>query len=134
MIGASLSERLGWKSIDAVRGIELLEAAIATQGAALIEVRRQDPAMIACLVLAADKRAVTLCRQMGLEMKLGGTGVVGLLGVDAARLFPGMSERHRAWLERVCGPRETKVLLVRGGFALLSIDTTDGKTVVSATP
>ena len=132
MIGAPLSERYGLGPLDGARAAEVLRAALGTVGASLVEVRRQDPRMIACLVVSADKHAVRLCRQLGLEIKPGGTGVVGLLGADAVRLFPGIAQRHRAWLETPCGARETKVLLVRGGFALLSVDTTGGTVAITA--
>ncbi len=67
-------------------------------------------------------------------MKLGGTGVFGLLGADAARLFAPWPPHQRAWLETPCGPRETKVLLLAGGLALFSLEASAGKVVVTAVP
>jgi hypothetical protein len=90
--------------------------------------------MIACLVVRADKLALRLCRDLGFDMRPGGTAVFGLLGPDAARLFPRLAEQQRKWLETPCRPRETKVLLVAGGVALLSLETSEGKVEITAVP
>ena len=90
--------------------------------------------MIACLVVQADKVALRFCRELGFDMRPGGTGVFGLLGADAARLFPRLPESQRTWLEAPCAARETKVLLVAGGIALLSLAIQDGKVAISAVP
>jgi hypothetical protein len=107
---------------------------LASQAAHLVQVRAQDPRMIAVLVVRADPPSVRLCRELGFDVKKGGTGVFGLLGVDAARLFPQLPPHQQTWLETPCGPRETKVLLVAGGTALVSIETSEGKVVVTAAP
>ncbi|HVJ93440.1 MAG TPA: hypothetical protein VM580_26745, partial [Labilithrix sp.] len=73
-----------------------------------------------------------LCRELGFEMKAGGSGVFGLLGSDAARLFPRFSGSQRTWLETPCGPRETKVLLVAGGLALVSLESAEGAVTIRA--
>ena len=90
--------------------------------------------MIACLVVSADKPTVRLCGTLGFSVKPGGTGVFGLAGVDAARLFGELSPDQRTWLEAPCGARETKVLLVAGGTALLSLETSEGKVAITAGP
>jgi len=88
--------------------------------------------MVACVFVRADDVALRLCRQLGLRMKRGATAVFGLLGPDAARLFDSLDEHQRAWLAVPCGPRETKVLLVARGLAVLSIETADRKVAMRA--
>ena len=105
---------------------------LAEDAPALVQVRAKDARMIACLIVRADAPTVTLCRELGLEMTLGGSGVVGLIGTDAARLFPRLSASQRTWLGAPCGARETKVLLVAGGIALVSLETNEGKVSVTA--
>ncbi|MEO6574158.1 MAG: hypothetical protein ABIP89_09985 [Polyangiaceae bacterium] len=100
----------------------------------LVQVRTQDPRMIACLVVRADAPSIRLFRELGFSLKKQGTVVIGLLGADAARAFSNLPAHQRAWLETPCGPRETKVFLVAGGTALLSLETTDGKVVVTTVP
>ncbi len=93
----------------------------------------QDPGMIACLFVEADKAVVRLCRTLGFELKPGGTGVFGLQGDDVARLFAGLlTPTQREAASQPCGPRETKVLLLAGGVALLSVDAEAGRVDVRA--
>jgi hypothetical protein len=134
MIGKPLSERYGidLRPLDGDDAVAIVRERLAENGAALVQVRARDARMIACLFVRADATAVRLCRELGLEITLGGSGVVGLLGSDAARLFSNLAEPRRAWLEAPCGARETKVLLVAGGIAMLSIETNDGKVAVTA--
>jgi hypothetical protein len=134
MIGKPLSERYGidLRPLDEDHAVAIVRERLREDGASLVQVRARDARMIACLFVRADPTAVRLCRELGLELTLGGTGVVGLLGADAARLFANLAEHRRAWLEAPSGPRETKVLLVAGGIAMLSIETNDGKVVVAA--
>ncbi|HEY2511570.1 MAG TPA: hypothetical protein VGI39_11965 [Polyangiaceae bacterium] len=132
MIGKSLRERNTLAPLPAETAEALLKERLAQDAAALVEVRARDPRMVACLFVRANKVAVRVCRALGLRMTLGGSGVLGLLGSDAARFFDQLPEPKRAWLETPCGPRETKVLLVAEGIALLSIEAKDGKTLVSA--
>lgn len=134
MIGKSLRERYALGALSAEAATALLKEALPSQAERLVQVRARDPRMIACLVMRADKPTVRLCRTLGLGVKLGGTGVVGLLGGDAARLFSELSAEQRAWLATACGPRETKVLLLAGGTALLSLETSEGKLAISAGP
>ncbi len=127
MIGKSLRERWELGRLDADEAALLLTRMLASHARPLVEVRREDARMIACLVVGADKPTLR-----GFEMRPGGTGVFGVLGADAARLFATLPEPERAWLEAPCGPRETKVLLVAGGIALLSVETNDGAVTVTA--
>jgi hypothetical protein len=134
MIGKSLRERFELGRLDDARAQAVLERALAATAKPLVEVRAESAEMIACLVVDADKRAVRLCRDLGFELRLGATTVFGLRGADAATLFPALEEPERAWLREPCGPRETKVLLVAGGIALLSLTLEDGKVTVRAVP
>ena len=131
MIGKSLNERFVLGLIPEERAVRIARESLQTQAAHLIAVRKQDPRMIALLFVDADKQVVRLCRELGLTLEPGGTGVMGLLGDDAARLFPEFPAHERAWLRVACAPRETKVLLFSEGRALLSI-TTDGRGVTIA--
>ena len=128
MIGKSLNERFVLGLIPEARAISVTREALGTQAAHLIAVRKQDPRMIALLFVRADKQIVRICRELGLTIEPGGTGVMGLLGDDAAGLFPEFPSHERAWLRVPCAPRETKVLLFCEGRACLSI-TTDAKGV-----
>ena len=134
MIGKSLRERHGLGALSAERAIALFNEALHAQAEHLVQVRAQDARMIACLVVRADAATVRLCRTLGFDVKQGGTGVFGVLGSDAARLFAHLPPHKRAWLEAPCGPRETKVLLVAGGTALLSLETNEGKVDLTAVP
>lgn len=134
MIGKSLRERYTLGPLDERRAVAILNEALSSQAANLVEIRAQDPRMIACLVVRADSRAVRLCRELGFQLRPEGTGAFGLLGDDAARLFPDLPAHQRTWLATPCGPRETKVLLVAGGTALLALEARDGKVSVSAVP
>lgn len=132
MIGKSLNERFVLGLIPGPRAIELLREAMPTQAPHLVEVRAQDARMIAILFVQADRQTVKLCRDLGMEIEPGASGVMGLLGEDAARLFPSLPEVDRTWLREPCGPRETKVLLIGGGRALLSLSAGDGKVEITA--
>jgi len=132
MIGKSLSERHTLGPLSPERAVAVLTEALASQAALLVEVRAQDARMIACLVVRADPASMRLCRALGFRVKRGGTGVFGLLGDDAAQLLADLPDSDREWLATPCGPRETKVFLVAGGTALLSLETNDGKVVIRA--
>lgn len=134
MIGKSLRERYELGLLGADKAVAALGRLLPAHARPLVEVRAQGPRMIAFLVARADRPTLRLCRDLGFEMKPGATGVFGLLGDDAARLFPQLATHHRAWLEAPCGPRETKVFLVEGGFALLSVETHDGRVAIRVVP
>jgi hypothetical protein len=132
-IGKSLNE--GYRGgLVPERAVRLMEELLASQAEPLVQVRAQGPSMIACLVVRADPTTVRLCQSLGFEIARGGTGVFGVHGTDAVNLFPSFSEEQRTWLSAGCAPRETKVVLIAGGIALVSIDTTDGKARVRSGP
>ena len=132
MIGKSLRERYELGPLSDERAVAATKELLASHGKLLVEVRARDARMVACLVVHADKPTLRLCRELGFDMKPGGSGVFGLLGADAAQLFPQFTETQRAWLEAPCGPRETKVLLVAGGTALVSIEASSGSVAITA--
>jgi hypothetical protein len=133
MIGKSLSERYGMRNIlPGTESVELLKAMLPSQAEYLVQVRAQDPGMVACLIVRADDASVRLCRTFGFEMTPGGTGVFGLAGPDLARAFPELPPHQRTWLATPCGLRETKVLLLAAGIGLLSLETIDGKVTITA--
>ncbi len=134
MIGKSLSERHGRGRLADAKAIAQVGEALTTQAANVLEIRLRDPRMVACLVVQADRASVRRCEALGFSVSPGGTGVFGLLGADAARLFPELGPAQRAWLEISCTPRETKVLLISSGFALLSLETNAGKVTITAAP
>lgn len=136
MIGKSLRERhdiVG--TIPSDKAVALLESVLGVHARHIIEVRTSDANMIACVVVSADEASVRLCKTLGFRMKPGGSGVFGLLGDDAARLFgSGLAPHAKAWMQAPCAPRETKVILIAGGIALLSLETRDGKVSIAAVP
>ena len=132
MIGKPLSERMGLGPLPPERAVALLTANLEKNAAALVQVRAQGSHMVACLVVQANKAAVKLCLELGLAMRPGGSGGVGLQGSDAARLFPALTEGQKTWLQAPCGPRETKVLLVAGGIGCLSVTTDAGGSVATS--
>lgn len=134
MIGKSLRERHELGALDAETAVAVMTEMLASHAAPLVQIRAKDPRMIACLIVRADEATVRLCRKLGFKMKRGGTGVFGLLGTDAGRLFAELPAPRRAWLETPCGRRETKVLLVAGGIALLALETNEGRVEVRAVP
>lgn len=134
MIGKSLSQRNTLGALSADRAVAVLTEMLASQAKHLVEVRAQGAPFIACLFVRADKLSVRVCRELGFRLKLGATGVFGLEGADAARLFLELQAEQRTWLETPCGARETKVLLVAGGTALLSLETHEGKVAITAVP
>ena len=132
MIGKPLSERFFGGPLSEERALSVLNEMLGAQAAHLVQVRAQGPKMIACLVARTDKVSARLCRSLGIEVKPGKTAVFGLAGEDAARLFPQLPAHQRSWLAAPCGPRETKVLLIASGTALLSLESRDGKVSVTA--
>lgn len=134
MIGKSLSARYTVGALAPERAVAVLKGMLTSQAEHLVQVRAQDARMVACLVVRADQASVRLCRSLGFTVKRGGTGVFGLLGEDAARLFVQLPPHQQTWLEAPCGPRETKVLLIAGGTALLSVETSDGRVAITAVP
>ncbi len=132
MIGKSLNERYTLGPLPSDEAVTVMKELLGSQGRHLVEVRARDARMVACLVARADEASVRFCRSLGFRLSRGGTGVFGVLGSDAARLFGVLTEPQRAWLETPCGARERKVMLVASGRrALLSIDTSDGKVAIT---
>lgn len=131
MIGKPLSERFALGLVPGPRAIALLEEAMATQSRHLVEIRARGATMIAVLFVNADRQAVKVCRDLGMSLEMGATAAMGLEGDDVARLFPTLPEAERAWLREPCAARETKVLLISGGRALLSVTIADGKATAS---
>lgn len=131
MIGKSLSERFTLCPLAPDKAVDIMKGLLASHGRPLVEVRARDPRMVAFAVARADEASVRFCRSLGFRLSPGGTGVFGLLGSDAAGLLRDFPEHHRTWLEIPCAVRETKVVLIAGGRALLSVDTSDGKAVIS---
>lgn len=134
MIGKSLNERYTLGALAADEAVATLKQMLASYAKPLVEVRAHDARMIACFVVRAHKPAIRFCRSLGLDVKAGGTAVFGLLGEDLARSLPQLTEEQRAWLLTPAGARETKVLLLAGGVALLSILTDEGKVSIRAVP
>lgn len=134
MIGKSLRERYSLVVLPPDRAVAALTGALGSLAKLVVQVRAQDASMIACLVVDADKPSVSFCKSIGFEMKPGGSGVFGLPGEAAAKIFPAPTAAQRAWLETPCGPKETKVLLVASGVALLSLETNDGKVTIVPGP
>ena len=134
MIGKSLHERNTLSALPADRAVAALTAALPPLSLRLVQVRVKDERMIACVFVAADKPTVRLCKELGFHLKSGATGVFGLLGEDAASVLPDLDDARRAWLVAPCRPRETKVFLVAGGTAFLSIESNEGKVTVTALP
>ncbi len=134
MIGQPLSERYALSPLDPERAEAAMNEWLPSQASPIIEVRARGAGMVACLVARADRASLRLCKSLGLRMKRGATCVFGLDGADAARLFPLLGERQRAFLVAPAGARETKVVLVAGGLAVLSIEARDGATTITAVP
>lgn len=133
MIGRSLNQRYGnITPLSPEAAVARLEQLLALRAEDVVRVRAEDARAVACCVVDADEGAVRACRTLGLDMKPGGTAVFGLLGADAAKTFTSLPPHQRGWLETPCAPRETKVLLLAGGIALLSLVTEGGKVRVSA--
>ncbi len=137
MIGKPLSERyrvaerIELRPLDGERAVAILRERLGIDAASIVQVRARDAKMVACVFVEGDAAAVSLCRELGLELAPRGSGVVGLLGSDAARLFAELAPERRAWLEAPSGARETKVLLIAGGIAMLSVETKDGKVAIT---
>lgn len=136
MIGRSLRERFGTNNglLSSEEAIAGVREALASQTENLVRVRKQDAKMIACVVLRADDESVAFCRSIGLDMKEGGSAVFGLMGPDAAKALPHVTTHQKAWLEKPCGPRETKIALFAQGFALCSVETENGNVTISPVP
>jgi hypothetical protein len=126
MIGKSLSARYTLSPLAPDVAVAALKDALSSHGKLLVEVRASDPQMLACLIVRADEAAVRFCRTLGFRMRPGGSGVFGLRGEDAARVVPGLSPAEQAFVQTPCTVRQTKVLLISDGRALLSIDIEEG--------
>lgn len=134
MIGKSLRERWTLGALPAERAVTILTEMLATQAEHIVQVRVHDARMIACVVVRADDASIRLFRGLGFRLKRHSTVVIGLLGADAARAFGELPANQREWLDAPCGPRETKVFLVAGGTALLSLETNAGKVAITTVP
>ncbi len=130
MIGKSLSERNTLTRLDGARAATIVREVLASHAPHLVDIRAQSDRMIACLFVRADKPTVRLAKSLGFELAPGSTTAFGLLGQDAALVLPDVCDARRAWLESPCGARETKVYLVAGGTALVSIEVQDGKATI----
>ncbi len=132
MIGKPLRTRYVLDPLPAARAVAALRTLLGAHATPLVEVRAQGPHMVACLVARADRPSVKLCETLGLAVAAGASVVFGLAGADVARLVPQLSESQRAWLAQPCGPRETKVLLLAGGIAALSVEARGGQVEITA--
>ena len=128
MIGKSLTERSSFGPLSAKDAERLCKEALTTHAAPIVEVRTKDPRMVVCVVVRADTLTVRVCKNLGFDLKRGASAIFGFLGEDAARVFPELGAERHAWLGTPNALRETKVLLLSGGFALLSLHT-NGKKV-----
>lgn len=131
MIGKSLRERTTFGPLSEKDATRLCKEAMATHAAPIVETRTKDPRMIVCVVVRADALTQRVCKNVGFELKKGTTAVFGVLGEDAAEAFPELGPEHLAWLAAPNEPRETKILLLSGGFALLSLTTESGRVTLS---
>jgi len=134
VIGKGLKARFEVGRLEPAKAAASLGAELQAFARPLVEVRARGAEMIACLVLRADRATTKLCRGLGLDLRAGASAVFGLPGRDAARLFTLFDEEERAWLEAPSAARETKVLLLAGGAALLSIHAEGGQVTVTSTP
>jgi hypothetical protein len=134
VIGKSLSQRVAPGPLAAEQAAAVMKEMLPSQAENLVRVRARGAGMVAFLVVRADAASVRIARALGLEVKRGGTVVFGVAGVDAARLLVELPAPQRAWLEAPCAARETKVFLLAGGTALVTLDTTGGTTAVRVEP
>ncbi len=131
MIGKPLSQRQGVLTmLSAEEATAALAAALKAQGRHIVEVRAQQ--MVAIVVLDAHPASQKLLEGIGLSLQSGSSAVFGLAGADAANTFASLN--HRGWFEAALGPRETKVVLVTTGLALVSIEIEGGKTSMRVLP
>jgi hypothetical protein len=130
MIGKSLRARYELVDLSAPRAKSLLNEALRTLAKDVVAVRARGEHMVACVVVSADRVTLRACLALGLEIKEGKSGVFGLSGDDFATLFPELSPSRLEWLAAPAGPRETKVFLLAGGLALLSLTIEGGKVTV----
>ncbi len=131
MIGKSLRERSTFGPLSTKDAERLCREAMATHAASIVAVRTKDPGLVACVVVRADGLTLRVCQNLGFDLKRGATAVFGIPGVDAGHVFPELGEERHAWLAAPSGPRETKLLLLSGGFALLSLVTEAGKVSIT---
>ena len=134
MIGKSLRARFELTPIPDARACALVVQALDSHAQDIVLVRSQGPAMVACVVLRADRVVARTCRGLGLEIKEGHDGVFGLLGTDLVRLIAGLTQPQIEWLVAPAGERETKVLLLAGGLGLVSVHTEAGRVRVDPAP
>ncbi len=132
MIGKSLNERFATHRFTSDRAKDLLDETMRTHAQEIVAVRARGPEMVAIVVLGSKKAkkenaATLVCRELGFQMKPGGTGVVGVAGTDVPGVIPSLSEARRAWLATPSAANETKVVLAEAGIAFLAIDVEDGK-------
>ena len=135
MIGKSLNARFGnLANLTEAEAASRLEELLRSPERAedIVRVRTRNPAAVAVVVSRADAGAIRACRSLGLDVKPGGTAVFGLVGSDAARVFPALTETQRTWLEGAASARETKVILLASGIALLSLVAEAGKVAVAS--
>jgi hypothetical protein len=129
VVGKKLSERGVLRPLGDKEAARALNEALREQASLIVSVRAEN--MIAVVVRRADRDAVKLCKHLGFKLTPGASVVFGLSYRDAARVFDQLPAAQREWLETQCRPNETKVLLIAGGTALVSLDVVDGQVIVT---
>lgn len=122
VIGKPLSARLSFGPLSSDDATRLAREVLRTHAAPIVEVRRKGAGMVVVCVLRADGLTLRVCKNLGFDLRRGSSAVFGVLGEEAARAFPELGEARLGWLAEPSGPRQTKLLVLSGGFALVAVE------------
>lgn len=121
MIGKSLRERMSFGPLSTAETERLCKEVVASHARAIVEIRAKSPRMIVCAVVRAEGLTLRVCKSLGFDMKRGASAVFGVLGADVPAAFPELGLERHAWLAVPNDDRETKMLVLSGGFALVAL-------------
>lgn len=129
MIGKSLRERMSFGPLSVSDTERLCKEVVASHARALVETRAKSPRMVVCAVVRAEGLTLRVCKNLGFDLKRGATAVFGVRGEDVPAAFPELGPPRHEWLAVPSRDRETKLLVLSGGFALVGLRIEDGVVV-----
>jgi len=121
MIGKSLRERATFGPLSAAETERLCREVVASHPRAIVETRAKSPRMVVCAVVRATGLTLRVCKSLGFDIKKGASAVFGVLGEDVPAAFPELGAERHGWLAVPSEERETKMLVLSGGFALVAL-------------
>lgn len=121
MIGKSLTERSSFGPLSLADTERLAKEIVASHARAIVETRAKSAKMVVCAVVRAEGLTLRVCKNLGFDLKRGASAVFGVRGDDVPSAFPELGPDHHAWLAVPSVDRETKMIVLSGGYAVLGL-------------